>query len=270
MFSCLLSSIMFPLDKGILTDENGTKIKKKFKSITYVEDTIPLVCAGDDLASNTNFAILYCHGNADSIANTHFAAMLVQISEFFKCKVYSYDYPGTAKSAYYTKTTQNGDIEKIIIEDAETIFDYVSKQHNKILLMAHSIGTGPAIYLAEKHVDKIEALVLFSAFSSILSIALGLSIVKNTPLNRIDIFKNYERIVKLQKVDFPIIFFHGKEDKIISYINSVQLYNILISETRSTTKTRMFLYDFETHNSIFNLFPEPLIQIQNILLNERN
>ena len=57
---------MFPLDKGILTDENGTKLKKPKKNlspITYVEDTIPLVCAGDDLASNTNFAILYCHGN---------------------------------------------------------------------------------------------------------------------------------------------------------------------------------------------------------------
>ena len=72
------------------------------------------------------------------------------------------------------------------------------------------IGTGPSVYLATLRTPK--ALILISPFKSIKSIK-----NKFISLFLLDIFKSIELI---DKVSCPVLFIHGKNDHLISIINT--------------------------------------------------
>ena len=260
-----LSSIVFPLDKGI----SLTGSRKEFE---YVDNSIPLLRNEEfDRPKTSQFTILYLHGNGTSISDEDLESLLTHFASFFKTKIFSYDYPGTKESGYLNKTTRNGNIEEIIFRDAETVFKYITKENpsKKVLLIAHSIGTAPAIYLAErfKNKDIIKGLVLFSSFYSILSIALGKRLVNNTFLTRFDFFQNFKLMQKLKvQKNFPIMLFHGRDDDMINYINSVQLYDILTGDqVKEDDRFRLCIIKNVGHNSIFHHIPDLLLEIQQLL-----
>src|SRR5262249_47181028 len=88
-----------------------------------------------------------------------------------------------------------------------------------IVLWGHSLGSGPAVYLAEQHPAK--ALVLFGAFTSIPDAAAdaypylpvkGIAAVQ---------FNSRER---LRRLHLPVLIAHSTEDRVILYHHAEELF----------------------------------------------
>lgn len=110
--------------------------------------------------------------------------------------------------------------------DSLAVWNYATKVLNfkpqNIIVMGRSIGSGSAVYLATQ--VNPGALCLISPFTSIKDVvkfnygALASSMLKER-------FCNRERI---SQVTSPVLFIHGREDKLISYNDSKTLYGIRI------------------------------------------
>lgn len=256
MLRSFISQMIFPLDNGIHKTPDSNKISPQIQKLN---DTIPYIHI-KSTSNRNDLAILYFHGNADSIAFKSNNILLKQLSSFFDVDVFSYDYPGTIDSGYNNRTTRGKevDIEKIIYHDASTMYEYIVKSYKKILLIGHSIGSAPALFIGSK--EKIEAIALLAPFVSILSVVLPNKVVENTFLSRFDLFNNKIQLEDID-ADVPIIFIHGKDDSVISYKNSITLYN---SCTIKKNK-ELYVLDGYNHNSIFDFAPDLFVLIQQII-----
>jgi fermentation-respiration switch protein FrsA (DUF1100 family) len=105
--------------------------------------------------------ILHCHGNGENIAQVG-AFTAPKFSQALQANVFVFDYRGFGKS----DGTPN---ESGIYLDAEAALEWVCQKDNvrpkDVILVGHSLGGGPACYLAKKHGCK--ALILQRTFSSL-------------------------------------------------------------------------------------------------------
>ncbi len=113
-----------------------------------------------DRPDANRYWILHLHGNADSAFSlNHLDHMQRLAAENFN--VMGFDYRGFGLSPGLAS-------EAHLYEDAEAMYQALRQfdvPDNRIILWGHSLGTGPAVYLATKH--PVAALVLFGAFTSI-------------------------------------------------------------------------------------------------------
>jgi uncharacterized protein len=154
--------------------------------------------------------VLYFHGNSDNLAR--WGEYATQFTER-GYDVVMYDYRGFGKS--------NGRLdEKNLLNDAQFIFDDLTRRYNpdKIVLYGRSLGTGVATKIASENAVKL--LVLETPYYSIPD-ALW-SILPIFPYKYVTEFQipTYEW---LPKVRCPIHIFHGTDDKIIPYGQSLKL-----------------------------------------------
>ena len=105
-----------------------------------------------------NNAVIYYGGSSEPVQlrRRHF-------SSFTKETKYFIPYRGFWPNQNRVPT------EKQIKEDAEKIFDYVKKRHEKVFLVGRSLGTSMALHVAARR--KPDKLVLITPFYSILEIA---------------------------------------------------------------------------------------------------
>ena len=85
------------------------------------------------------------------------------------------------------------------------------------IIASRSIGSGPACFLASKR--KVGALILISPFTSLRDVVKSMvwSIFSYVIKER---FKNIER---MEKVNCPTLFIHGKKDNLIPYKHALEL-----------------------------------------------
>jgi len=112
--------------------------------------------------------------------------------------------------------------EEAIRTDACHVYDFITQTigigHQQIIVFGRSMGSGSACALAER--KPIAGLILFSSYMSVKQAAKSLvggflsTFVKER-------FKNIDAI---RKVSCPVLFVHGKKDKVIPYTHSVALY----------------------------------------------
>ncbi len=107
-----------------------------------------------------SYWILHLHGNADSAFSTNHLDHMQRLAAA-NFNVMGFDYRGFGLSPGLAS-------EEHLYEDAEAVYQALRRfdvPDNRIILWGHSLGTGPAVYLATKH--PVAALVLFGAFTSI-------------------------------------------------------------------------------------------------------
>lgn len=113
--------------------------------------------------------------------------------------------------------------ESSVLEDAETVFNYVRHEvgikERKIIVTGRSLGSGPASYITEKY--NPGAFVLISPFTSIKAVTHNLFgfLAKMLIKER---FNNLERI---KNIKTPTLLIHGKIDKTIPSQHSEELYS---------------------------------------------
>lgn len=115
--------------------------------------------------------------------------------------------------------------EQTMFRDAIQIYNFLTEKlkarPDQIHLMGRSIGSGPAIYLAKER--KVASLTLMSAFSSLREVVQQKTGAFLSFLGKVcpDFFKNADNI---GSVICPILFIHGKEDSLVGFKHSQELY----------------------------------------------
>ena len=183
--------------------------------------------------------ILFLHGNAGNISHR-----LDSINIFHQLgmSVLIIDYRGYGKST--GKPSEQG-----TYIDAETGWNYLINekniQSNDIIIFGRSLGGAVATWLAEKHPPS--GLIVESSFTSVADV--GKHYYPYLPTSLLARIK-YSSIDRIAKIKTPTLFIHSKNDEVIPYTYSKQLFNEALKET---TTAKSFLDITGSHNNGFLL-----------------
>lgn len=153
--------------------------------------------------------VLYFHGNMTNIERYAKFASYFTKNDF---EVWMIDYPG------YGKTTGRRS-EKTMYEDALLLYNLATEKTaaENIIIYGKSLGTGVASYLASLKPNK--KLILETPYYSMTSMSHNYVPIYPASLLRY----NFPTNEYLTKVKSPVIIFHGTDDEVIPYKQSLQL-----------------------------------------------
>jgi alpha-beta hydrolase superfamily lysophospholipase len=158
--------------------------------------------------------IVHLHGNSETaFSNTQYEH--AQVLQRLGFSVLGLDYRGFG-------LTPGKASENAIYQDATAAYEFLKHQgidDAHIVLWGHSLGSGPAVYLAQNHPAK--ALVLFGAFTSIPDAAADT--YPHLPVKAIAAvqFNSRER---LRDLHLPILIAHSTADRVILYHHAEELF----------------------------------------------
>lgn len=167
-----------------------------------------------DSALDTGFWVLHLHGNADSA----FSPWQVRHCEALRgsgFNVLDIDYRGFG-------LTPGRPSEEGMYEDAEAAYQSLLQrgvQPDHIILLGHSLGSGPAVQLATRH--PAAALVLFGAFTSIPDAAA--SRYPYLPV-RLAVAVQFNSLARMHDVHIPVIIAHSRGDTLVPYAHALRLF----------------------------------------------
>lgn len=191
--------------------------------------------------------ILYFHGNAGDLSGWQFVA------EDFVGAGYNMliiDYRGYGKSTGAVS-------EKGFYKDAAASYTFLIEEKRfhpqSIIVYGRSIGTGVAVDLARKNACK--GLVLESPYTS-----LGKLANEKLPFFFPSLYLkfSFNNIAKINQVQCPVVFIHGRKDELIPSSHSEKLFQ------KFSGRKKLILVEGGSHNDI-NSFPEHELFISEIL-----
>jgi fermentation-respiration switch protein FrsA (DUF1100 family) len=159
------------------------------------------------------FWVLHLHGNGDSA----FSPWQVRHCEALRgvgFNVQEIDYQGFGP-------TPGKPSEAAMYEDAEAAYQDLLQRGipaNRIILLGHSLGSGPAVWLATRHTAA--ALVLFGAFTSIPDAAAYR--YPYLPV-RMAVGVQFNSLARIGDVHMPVVIAHSRDDKLIPYSQALTL-----------------------------------------------
>jgi fermentation-respiration switch protein FrsA (DUF1100 family) len=107
-------------------------------------------------------------------------------------------------------------------EDSEAAYRELLRRGvppNRIILLGHSLGSGPAVLLAARH--KAAALVLFGAFTSIPDAAADR--YPYLPV-RLAASVQFNSLARIGDVHMPVVIAHSRGDTLIPYAHALKLF----------------------------------------------
>lgn len=208
----LLNGIAYLVKKAVLyvppTPHHSIHLPRSF----YLKTPGGIIQALYFHNKKAKYTLLYSHGNAsDLYHNIPFLYGLYKQGY----SVVSYDYNGYGNSA---GTPSEKNIKNDINAVYKEMISNLQIKPKNIILLAHSLGTGPTVYLASR--IKCERVVLLSPYLSIYRTKLPLSF---SPF----VADSFDSARLAADILSPTIIIHGAADRIILSGNSKILYNIL-------------------------------------------
>lgn len=165
-------------------------------------------------AEKSKGLIFYLHGNAGTLETW---GKIAKAYTNLGYDIFILDYRSFGKS--------EGEIEneEQLNKDISIVYKTLTKKYseNKIIITGYSIGSGFAAILAFE--NKPKALILQSPYYSFTELSSG----------RVPFFPDFLKKFQLEtykylpKIKAPIYIFHGKEDQLIPYENSVRLNKLI-------------------------------------------
>ena len=171
-----------------------------------------LVYRADDRTGNA-FWVLHLHGNADS-AFSPWQVRHCQALRRSGFNVLEFDYRGFGPTPGLAS-------ESGMYEDSEAAYQDLLRRGvppDRIILLGHSLGSGPAVLLATRH--KAAALVLFGAFTSIPDAAADR--YPYLPV-RLAVAIQFNSLARIGDVHMPVIIAHSRGDTLIPYAHALKL-----------------------------------------------
>jgi uncharacterized protein len=159
--------------------------------------------------------ILYFHGNGGALAGR--SAIFAEMAQW-GAGVLAVGYPGYGGN-------QGAPSEPAIHKTAQANYNWLIKQGidpKRIVITAHSMGTGVAVPLAAK--NKAAGLILESPFTSLADVAqrqmwmFPVKYLVSDPFNS---------AAQIQAVDMPIVWMHGTSDQLIPYEMGQSLFTMI-------------------------------------------
>jgi pimeloyl-ACP methyl ester carboxylesterase len=178
-----------------------------------------------DPDADSGFWILQLHGNADS-AFSRWQVRHCEVLREAGFNVLEIDYRGFGRSPGQPS-------EAGMYEDAEAAYQVLLRSGvaaNRILIVGHSLGSGPAVRLATRH--PAAALVLFGAFTSIPDAAADR--YPYLPV-RLAVAIQFNSLARIRDVHMPVVIAHSRADTLISYSHALKLYDAANNPKRLIT-----------------------------------
>ncbi len=190
-----------------------------------------LVFRADSDADN-GYWILLLHGNADSA----FSRWQVRHCESLRqsgFNVLGFDYRGFGR-------TPGQPSEAGMYDDTEAAYTSLLRRGvapDRIIILGHSLGSGPAVKLATRR--PAAALVLFGAFTSIPDAA-----AEKYPYLpvRLVVGVHFNSLARIRGVHMPIVIAHSREDSKIPYSHALELY------TAANEPKHLITFDFPSED----------------------
>lgn len=165
-------------------------------------------------AENSKGLVFYLHGNAGTLETW---GSIAGIYTRLGYDIFILDYRSFGKS--------EGEIqnEEQLNKDVSIAYKTLAKRYpeNKIIIAGYSIGSGLATILASE--NKPKALILQAPYYSFTELS----------SSKVPFFPNFMKKFSLETYEYlptikaPIYIFHGKNDQLIPYENSVRLSQLL-------------------------------------------
>jgi fermentation-respiration switch protein FrsA (DUF1100 family) len=155
----------------------------------------------------SKYTILYSHGNATDLGGLQYLQKI-----FYKhgYSILIYDYSGYGQSEGMANEQQ-------VYNDVQAVYNYLINDEKikpeQIIAYGHSLGAAIATDLAYN--NTIAALVLESAFTTAFRVKTVYSIVP---------FDKFASIDKIENINAPVFITHSKDDNIIPFWHSVELF----------------------------------------------
>jgi len=158
---------------------------------------------------DSNYTILYSHGNAVDIGGLHY------LQKRFYNHGYSiiiYDYSGYGHS-------EGTATEQQVYNDVQAIYDYLINNKKikpeQIISYGHSLGAAIATDLAYN--NKVAGLVLESPFTSAFRVKTVYSIMP---------FDKFSSVDKIKNIYSPLLITHTRDDRVIPFWHGEELFDI--------------------------------------------
>ena len=168
-------------------------------------------------AENSKGLIFYLHGNAGTLETW---GKIAKVYTKLGYDIFILDYRSFGKS--------EGEIEneEQLNKDVAVVYKKMLERYpeNKIIITGYSIGSGLATILASQ--NKPKALILQAPYYSFTELS----------SSRVPFFPNFMKKFSLEtrdylpKIKVPIYIFHGMEDQLIPFKDSVRLNELLQSD----------------------------------------
>jgi len=149
--------------------------------------------------------LIYFGGNSDDATR-----FLLHVEGLEDVDIVAFNYRGYLKSAGKPS-------EKNLFDDALKIYDTYAKD-KKVIVVGRSLGTGVAVYLANKRT--VKGVILITPYDSLTSLAKD-----KYPFLPIDLLLKYkfESIKYIQQIKSPIVIIEAKDDKTVPHKHTVKL-----------------------------------------------
>ncbi|CAF1124914.1 unnamed protein product [Adineta ricciae] len=184
--------------------------------------------------------IIWSHGNGCDIGTM--VPLLSLLNRTLSVNILIYEYPG-----YGLCVGQTPSEDKINrhTQQAYTFARSVLRfPPDRIVFYGHSIGSGTACMMVASLIQSripVGGLILQSPYQSLTDLVKQKAGVFRLFISEL----GWNNINVIQVITCPVLFIHGKQDDLISYDNSIKLYNACPSH-----KKQIVLIDNADHNTI--------------------
>lgn len=222
---------------NFVTSVNGNKINileatPQARTVNIINST-----ANDSFNNASNKVIIYSHGNAEDVYCS--SSFVKGMADEFNIPVFIYDYVGYGLSE--GTPSEEGCYDALI-----TVVNYVQNKYPRknIMLIGRSLGTGVVVDFISK-TKWSNPVLLISSYKSIPRV------LKDLPLEWLLKHNTFNNMSKMDSVVCPIQFIHGKNDELISFQHSLDLFAKL--------KDKRF-EPIIINNATHNIIPEEIVR----------
>lgn len=212
------NSVFFPSREFIGTPE---VLRLRYREYIFPSSDNVTLHAWFVPAQNSPVTFFLCHGNAGNIS--HRLDKIKTLNEI-GANVFIFDYRGYGKS-------EGGSLcEKTVYEDAESAYRYLTGElgidEKDVIIHGTSLGGAVAIELAQRVAAR--GLVVESSFTRARDMAKEMY-----PFIPPVLFPNmFDSLGKIENVRMPKLFFHSRQDEVVSFTMGEKLYNAALGDKR--------------------------------------
>ena len=229
-----IDRVMFPIAEP-------TNVREEVQFINNSAIEYVLIERGKDV-------ILFSHGNTCTL--DHIYTFLEDLSEKTGYSVFAYEYPPNAT-------------EESVCDAVEIAYDFLKDLYtaSDILLMGHSIGSGPTMWLAPQLGQQIRGVVLVSPITSVRRQAADYVPVCGSCLSGV-IDERFDNLKRVKSLDLPLLIVHGKSDQVVDCMRAKELSLMHRGEL-----SQLFMVDDYDHGNIMDadMLSEKLVNFVKII-----
>lgn len=231
--SPLVDYLFHPRDSFVTPPENA------FDMMVTVDEGAFVHCRFYQSEGEYNPWILYFHGNGEVVSDYNDIAPYY-VNE--KINLVVADYRGYGSSTGKPNFSHTVNDAPLILEAVEKKLQEKDPNNAGLWVMGRSLGSMPALTLAEKYQENLRGLIIESGFVSIVKLIKHLGLPAPNELSDIE----EKAKEKVKSIELPALIIHGEMDQIVPLEQGEELYELLGGENK-----RIFTVPRAGHNDIF-------------------